>query len=80
MLLYALWADRMTHSSVTGFMPTELRTGQSPVMSTETAIATWSVLSWKEEMSREELIVVRLRELEGRLEDIAEAIRRQQES
>ena len=79
-LPYALWADRMTHSSVTCYMPTELMTGQAPVMPMETAIATWSVLPWKEEMSREELLAVRIRQLEGRPEGIAEAIHRQQES
>ena len=80
MLPYALWADRTTHSSVTGYMPAELMTGQAPVMPTETAILTWTVLPWKEEMSREELLAVRIRQLEGRPEDIAEAIRRQQEA
>ena len=29
MLPYALWADRTTHSSVIGYMPTELMTGQA---------------------------------------------------
>ena len=80
MLSYALWADRTTHSSVTGYMPAELMTGHAPVKSTETVIATWIMLPWKEEMSREELLVVRIRQLEGRPEDIAEAIRRQQEA
>ena len=80
MLPYALWADRTTHSSVTGYMPAELMTGQAPIMPTETAIATWTVLPWKEEMSWEELLAVRIRQLEGRPEDIAEAIRRQQEA
>ena len=80
MLPYALWADRTTHSSVIGYMPTELMTGQAPVMRTETAIATWTVLPWKEEMNREELLAVRIRQLEGRPEDIVEAIRRQQEA
>ena len=78
MLTYALWADRTTHSSVTGYMPAELMTGQAPVMPTETASATWMVLSWKEEMSWEELLAVRIQQLEGRPEEIAEAIRRQQ--
>ena len=77
MLSYALWADRTTHSSVTGFMPAELMTGQSSVMPTETAIATSSVLPWKEEMCREELLTVRIRQLEGRQEDIAKATHRQ---
>ena len=80
MLPYALWADRTTHSSITGYMPAELMTGQALVMPTETAISTCTVLPWKEEMSREELVAVRIRQLEGRPEDIAEAIRRQQEA
>ena len=72
MLSYALWADRTTHSSVTGYMPAELMTGKAPVMPTETAIATWTVLPWKGEMSQEELLAVWIRQLEGRPEDIAE--------
>jgi hypothetical protein len=58
-------------------MPAELMTGQMP---TETAIATWAVLPWREEMNREELLAIRIRQLEGRSEDVAEAIRRQQEA
>ena len=77
MLPYPLWADQMTHSSVTGYMPTELMIGQAPVMPTETAIATWTVVPWKEEMSWEELVAVRMPQLEGRPEDIVETIRRQ---
>ena len=72
MLPYALWADRTTHSSVTGYMPAEIMIGQAPVMPTETVIATWTVLPWKEEMSREELLADRIRQLEVRPEDIAE--------
>ena len=48
MLSYALWEDRTTHSSVTDYMPTELMAGQATVIPTETAIATWTVLAWKE--------------------------------
>ena len=32
LLPYTLWADRTTHSSVTGFMPIELMYGQKPIM------------------------------------------------
>ena len=39
LLPYALWADRTTHSSVTGYMPTELMYGQKPVMPIEKMIA-----------------------------------------
>ena len=80
MLSYALWVDRTVHSSVNGYMPVELMSGQALVMPTETTIATWTVLLWKEEMSREELLAVRIRQLDGRSEDIAEAIHRQQEA
>ena len=60
MLLDALWANRTTHSFVTGYMLAELMTGQVPVMPTETATTTWTTLLWKEEMSREELLTVRI--------------------
>ena len=68
------------HSSVTSYMLVELITEQVLIMPMETTIATWTVLSWKEEMSREELLAVQIRQLEGRPEDIAEAIHRQQEA
>ena len=32
MLPYVLWADCITHSSVTGYMIVELMTGQAPVV------------------------------------------------
>ena len=68
------------HSSVTGYMPMELMTGKTPIMPTEAKVTTWGTLPWKTEMSREELLTVRIRQLEGREEDIAEAARRQQEA
>ena len=61
LLPYALWADRTTHSSVTGFMPTE-RT-----------ISSWATEDWKDEMSREELLAARIRQLERRPEDVERA-------
>jgi hypothetical protein len=51
MLPYALWVDRTTHSTVTGYMPAELMTEQIPMMPVESSIVTWSVQPWKEEMS-----------------------------
>jgi hypothetical protein len=56
LLPYALWADRTTHSSVTGFMPAELMYGQKPVMPTERTISSWAALEWRNERSREELL------------------------
>ena len=58
MLPYALWAVRTMHNFFTGYMPTKLMIGQALVMPMETAITTWVVLPRKEEISREELLVV----------------------
>ena len=55
-------------------------TGEATVMKMETVIATWTMLPWKEEMSREELLAVRIWQLEERPEDIVEEIHRQQEA
>ena len=60
MLPYALWKVCTMHNSVTSYMPTELMIGQAPVMPMETAITTWAVLPRKEEISREELLVVQI--------------------
>jgi hypothetical protein len=57
---YALWADRSTHSSVIGYMPSELMMGQKPIMAIKQSIVTWASLPWKEEMNGEELLVVRI--------------------
>ena len=74
MLPNALWADHTTHSHVTDYMLIELMTGQAPVMPIETAIATWTLLPWKEEMSHEDLLIIRIKQLERKLEDIKNAL------
>jgi hypothetical protein len=51
--------------------------GQIPVMPVESSIMTWSILPWKEGMSREELLEVWIRQLERRLKDVKEAVQRQ---
>ena len=76
LLPYALWADRTTHSSVTGFMPAELMLGQKPIMPTEEDLITWATLPWEDEMSREDLLSVRIRQLERRPEDVSAAAER----
>jgi hypothetical protein len=40
MLPYALWADRTTHSTVTGYMPAKLMTRKILVMPVESSIMT----------------------------------------
>ena len=42
---FALWVDRTTHSSVTGYMPIELMHGHKPIMLGEESIPTWVFLS-----------------------------------
>jgi hypothetical protein len=76
LLPYALWADRTTHSSVIGFMPAELMYGQKPVMPTECTISLSVALEWRNEMSREELLAARIRQLERRPEDMERAAER----
>jgi hypothetical protein len=51
-------------------MPAELMYGQKPVMPTERTISSWAALDWKDEMSREELLAARIRQLERRPEDV----------
>ena len=76
LLPFALWADRTTHSTVTGYMPAELMYGQKPVMPIEEVVPTWGVLPWEDGLSREELLALRIRQLERRPEDIEIAIKR----
>ena len=47
LVLYVVWANRTMHSSITGYMPAELMTGQALVMPTETEINTSEALPWK---------------------------------
>ena len=61
LLPYALWADRITHSSITRYMPTELMFKQKPIMSVEQTITSWMAVDWAHEVSREELLATRIR-------------------
>ena len=70
LLPYALWADRTTYNTVTGYMPAELITGQKPVMPVERSILSWAAIPWVNEVSREELLALRIRQLERRPEDL----------
>jgi hypothetical protein len=57
-------------------MPAELMYGQKPVMLTERTISSWVALKWRNEMSREELLAARIRQLERRPEDTERAAER----
>ena len=70
LLPYALWADRTTHNSVTGYMPIEVMFGQKPVISVEQTISSRRAIDWLEDMSREEMLAARIRQLERRLEEV----------
>ena len=47
LLFFALWADRTTHRTVTGYMPIELMLGLKPIMPAEDLVPTWVFLDWK---------------------------------
>jgi len=46
----------------------------SPILPAEQDVATWGVLPWKDNLSREDLLAIRIRQLERRPEDIAVAV------
>ena len=69
LLPFALWADRTTHSTVTGYMPVELMLGQKPLMPIEESIPSWLFLSWEDDIDRERLLELRIRQLERLPED-----------
>ncbi len=74
LLPFAMWADRTTHSSVTGYMPVELIHGQKPIMPGEASIPTWVFLSWEDGVPRERLLQLRIQQLQRLPEDIEEAL------
>jgi hypothetical protein len=76
LLPFALWADRTTHSTVTGYMPVELMHGQKPMMPGEENIPTWMFLSWEDGISRERLLELRIQQLERLPEDLEKALER----
>jgi hypothetical protein len=69
LLPFALWADRTTHSTVTGYMPIELMLGQKPIMLAEDLVPTWVFLEWKDGITTERLLALRIQQLERLLED-----------
>ena len=67
LLQYLLWTD---HSLVTRYMAPELTFRQKPIMPVEGTITSWMTVNWANEMSPEELLVVLIRQLERRSEDV----------
>ena len=71
-LPYALWVDCTTHNTVTGYMPFEFMYGQKPLMPIEEAVLTWMILPWKKDVSRDDLLALRIHQLERQHDDIEE--------
>ena len=69
-----------SHSSVNGYMPAELMFGQKPITPVEQTIASGMAVDWADEMSREELLAARIRQLERSLEDAERATMRVKEA
>ena len=76
LLPFALWADRTTHSTVTGYMPIELMLGQKPIMPAEDSLPTWVFLDWEDGVTTERLLELRIRQLEKLPEDRKIALER----
>ncbi|KAL2622718.1 hypothetical protein R1flu_002923 [Riccia fluitans] len=73
LLPLTLWADRTTHCSTTGYMPTESILGQKPIMPTEEDVPTWAIIPWEDGLDRESLLALRVRQLEGRQDYLIDA-------
>ena len=57
-------------------MPAELMFGQKPIMPMDRTFSSWATVNWRDEMSREELLATRIRQLERRPEDVEQAAER----
>ncbi|CAM6128240.1 unnamed protein product [Calypogeia fissa] len=60
LLPLALLVDRMTCSSVTGFVLAELISGHLPLMPLEENVCSWQMVGWEDKVSREQLLVRRM--------------------
>ncbi|KAL3702114.1 hypothetical protein R1sor_020136 [Riccia sorocarpa] len=73
LLPFALWVDRSTHCTTIGYMPVELILGQKPILPIEDSVLSWVSLPWEDGVDRETLLAWRIRQLERREEDLADA-------
>ena len=51
-------------------MPAEMMYVEKPIMPMERTISSWAAVDWRDEMSQEELMAARIRQLERRTEDV----------
>ncbi|KAH7415131.1 hypothetical protein KP509_14G029300 [Ceratopteris richardii] len=70
----------MTYTRSTGFMPAELMYCQKPIFPIQTQIVTWLTLPWNDGMTREELLSLRIKQLEQGNEKLKEAVQKLKES
>ncbi|OMJ26287.1 hypothetical protein AYI69_g4028 [Smittium culicis] len=73
MLPKVLWADRVTVKRTTGYSPYELVYGRECLLPVEYNYSTWFTLPWKESMTTEELLVIRMKQLSEKEEFLKEA-------
>jgi hypothetical protein len=71
-LSFALWADRISIKSTTGVSPFRFNYGYEPLLPIEERIDSWQSLAWSEVRSREDLIAMRILQLQRRDEEIEE--------
>lgn len=69
----AVFADRITVSRVTGFSPYQLLHGTDPILPFDLTEATFMVEGFHSGMSTADLLALRIRQLQRRDEDIAQA-------
>ncbi|GBG91274.1 hypothetical protein CBR_g52159 [Chara braunii] len=66
---YAIWADNVTVQASTGYPPYTLWFGRHCPLPIEFHVDSWTTVDWAEEMSREELLAARTRQIAYGLED-----------
>ncbi|KAH7286287.1 hypothetical protein KP509_33G067400 [Ceratopteris richardii] len=66
----------MTYTRTTGFMLAELMYWQKPIFPVHTQIVNWMSVGWKDNVSREELLALQLKQLKQDNKNLKEAIKK----
>ncbi|GBG77846.1 hypothetical protein CBR_g25777 [Chara braunii] len=66
---YAIWADNVTVRASTGYPPYTLWFGRHCLLPIEFHVDSWTTVDWAEEISREELLAARTRQIAYGLEE-----------
>ena len=67
----ALWADRVSVRRSTGYSAFEIVYGRECLLPVQFSILSWNMVDWQEIRTREDLLLVRMRQLDQRV--LAEA-------